>query len=148
MARLGAQTRRRSSSGSWRTPGGDALVRSIQPEFAQRDVALLRVDAPGRLGLPVDLPSHRLQTLACGVPAVTLPAVVQASEAELAAHVLEDCRVGRARPGPSRAASLQSLKSAESKENIEISPRPSDSMKRNLLTLLLCGLPHHSRCSQ
>jgi hypothetical protein len=93
--------------------------------------------APGGITEPVELPSHRLQALACGVPVVTLAAVVQASEAELAAHVLEDRRVRRARSGPSRAASLQSPKSAESKENIEISPRSSDNMERNPLTLLL-----------
>jgi hypothetical protein len=85
----------------------------------------------------VDLPRHRLQPLACGVPVVTLAAVVQTSKPELAAHVLEDRRVRRARSGPSRAASLQSPKSAESKENIEISPRSSDNMERNPLTLLL-----------
>ncbi len=82
-------------------------------------------------------PGHRLQALACGVPVVPLAAVVQTSKPELAAHVLEHRRVGRARSGPSRAASLQSPKSAESKDNIEISPRSSDNMRRNLLTLLL-----------
>jgi hypothetical protein len=39
-------------------------------------------------------PGQRLQTLARGVPAVALAAVVQTPEAELAAHVLEDRRVG------------------------------------------------------
>ena len=49
---------------------------SLQPEFAQRDVVLHGVGPPCRLGLPVDLPRHRLQTLARGVPVVALAAVV------------------------------------------------------------------------
>ncbi len=51
---------------------------------------------PGRFGATGDLPRHRLQTLARGVPVVILAALVQAPEAELTAHVLEHRGIGLA----------------------------------------------------